>query len=832
MVIKRAIQQLCIINQTYLYGMPAIHRLLRLLLLMGSSLSFAQHTIIGKIQSNAGQPLAFANVLLVNAADSSLVKGAVATEAGLFSIESIKSGQYLVTATMIGYRDTYSAPFFLKDEEGTYQLATLMANTLDNQLNEVTVIAKKPVFEQQLDKLVINPSAMITAAGSSVLDILERLPSVRVDRQNGAISLGGKSGVMVMLNGKLSRLPLETLVQMLSGMNADNVETIELIANPSARYDAEGNAGLINIVLKRKQGEGTNGIVALMAGYGRFEKGSTSLSLNHNQGWVNWFGNASYLYDRNWFDFLPIRTQQVNQELWENRQYSDRFPVNQNGDFRIGADVSLSTRTVLSAQVQGILNKRNVVSYNTSNTRILGQGQPFTESALTWVEDSPWRNIGGSIGLSHTTKLQHTFTVDADYQWYANNSLSTFDITRFSTTNPTVLPIQSLSTSRMTTIQFGVLRADYSRSLGKQWKMESGIKLNLSGIDNNLLAERITDGKIETLADFTSQAVFKETIVAAYTHFSGQLGPKTDFQGGLRAENTHTIIASAEGTPLLNRRYLNLFPTASFKHALSDQHTLHLAYSRRLTRPIFNELIPNFYITDPNTYYVGNITLKPAYINTVKVGYSFQGACFVWLGYSHEKDVINKHQPVTYPGRPELIHITQNFDRAEVVSLEFSFPITFRSWWEVQNNLSGYYRSARSKFDIGPFSQQMYYGNLSTVHTFSLGKRWTAEMSAVYLSLIPAGVMNLRSRTNVSAGIQKVLPNQKGTLRLTVNDLFWTNTLRWYVPVTIQQFDFQAKMKFEPRVAKLTYSRNFGNQKVKAARKRRVADEEKGRVTF
>jgi len=171
-----------------------------------------------------------------------------------------------------------------------------------------------------LDKLVINPSAMITAAGGSVLDVLERSPSVRVDRQNGSISLGGRGGVMVMLNGKLSRLPIEAVVQMLSGMNAGNVEVIELIANPSARYDAEGNAGLINIVLKRKQGEGTNGSFSLMAGYGKYEKGMGSFSINHNQGRVNLFANASYNHDRNWFDFLPFRTQPVNNELWENRQ--------------------------------------------------------------------------------------------------------------------------------------------------------------------------------------------------------------------------------------------------------------------------------------------------------------------------------------------------------------------------------------------------------------------------------------------------------------------------------------------------------------------------------
>ena len=812
--------------------MSAISRLLCLLLLLESSFSFAQRSLTGRVQSTNGQPLAFANVLLINAKDSSMAKGAVANEVGLFAFEGLKTGQYLVTASMVGYRNVYSAPFVLKDAEGTHQLATLMANALEKQLNEVTVIAQKPIFEQQLDKLVINPSAMMTAAGGSVLDVLERSPGVRVDRQNSNIALGGKSGVMVMLNGKLSRLPLETLVQMLSGMNADNVETIELITNPSARYDAEGNAGLINIVLKRKQGEGTNGSFSLMAGYGRFEKTNGSFSINHNRGRVNLFANTSYNYDRGWFDFLPIRNQPVQGAIWRNEQYSDRYPITKNADFRVGADILLTKRTVLSAQVQGLLNKRDVISYNSSNTRIAGQSQPFTTSELTWIEDAPWRNWGASVGLSHTTTRQHTLTIDADYQSFENNGLNTFDINQFMTTDPSVLPIKSMKTTKDTGIRFGVLRADYARPLGKKWKMESGFKINVSHIDNALGVERNIDGVLTMDPNLTSKALFRETIGAVYTNFTGKLGPTTDFQGGLRAENTHTNIQSVDGKPLLDRRYLNLFPSASLKHQVGKLHTLNLAYSRRLTRPVFTELIPNFFITDPNTYYVGNIALKPAYNSSLRAGYGFKGAYFFWVGYSHERDIINKHQPVTYPGRPELIHITQNFDRSDVLSVEVTFPLTLTSWWKVQNNLAGYYRSSQSQFDIGPFSQRIYYGNANSVHTFNFGNHWTAELNVQYLSLIPAGVMNLRSRTNVIAGIQKVLPNNKGTFRLNISDIFWTNTLRWYTSFPTQQFDFQAKMKFEPRVVKLTYSCSFGNQKVKTTRQRRGADEERGRVQF
>lgn len=830
MVRLRLNSQLWVSFDSFNITMLSIYRFIPFLLL--STSGFAQQTVIGTILAADGRPLAYANVLLLNASDSSLAKGAVADPAGLYRFDQLRPGRYQVVASMLGYQSTYSPSFSLSNPGSTHRVDPLVIRPTTTQLGEVTVTAKKPPFEQQLDKLVINVTSMMTAAGGSVLDVLERSPNVRVDRQNGAISLGGKSGVLVMINGKLSRLPLETLVQLLNGMNADNVETIELIANPSARYDAEGNAGLINIVLKRKQGEGTNGSFSLMAGYGRFAKTNGSFSVNHNRGSVNLFANMAYNYDRGWFDFLPVRNQPVAGAIWQNNQYSDRYPINQSGDFRLGADISLTNRTILSAQVQGLINLRDVVSYNSSSTRLVGQSHPFTESKLTWIEDAPWRNWGGSVGLAHTTARQHTLTLDADYQSYENNGLNTFAITQFSTTDPAILPIQSMKTTKETGIRFWVIRADYARPLGKIWKMETGFKINLSNIDNALGVERNVDGMSTIDPELTSKALFRETIGAAYANFSGKLSPKTDVQGGLRAENTHTNIQSADGKPLLDRRYLNLFPSVSIKHQPGKQYALNLAYSRRLTRPVFTELIPNFYITDPNTYYVGNIALKPAYNSSVKAGYVFKGVYFFWLGYGRERDVINKHQPVTYPGRPELIHITQNFDRSDVVSVEITFPLTLTAWWKVQNNLAGYYRSSQSQFDIGPFSQHIYYGNVNSVHTFNLGNRWTAELNVLYLSLIPAGVMNLRSRTNVTAGIQKVLPNNKGTLRLNINDIFWTNSNRWYTTFSAQQFDFQAKMKFEPRVVKMTYSRSFGNQKVKTTRQRRGAQEEQERVKF
>ena len=313
---------------------------------------------------------------------------------------------------------------------------------------------------------------------------------------------------------------------------------------------------------------------------------------------------------------------------------------------------------------------------------------------------------------------------------------------------------------------------------------------------------------------------------------SGKLTPRTDFQGGLRAEATHTNIQTFTGKPVLDRQYLNLFPSALLKHQLTANRALTLSFSRRLTRPGYTQLTPSFFMTDPNTYFVGNIGLQPAYTSVVRAGYVCKDRYFFWLGYSHEHNSINRYQPVVHPDSPAITFIDLNFDRAHVLSAEVTFPTVLTSWWTMQNNVAGYYRVADTQFDVGPYHQEAFYSVINSVHAFSIGNRWTGELNVSYRSLIPVGVMNGGSMTNVVAGIQKVLPNSRGTLRLTINDILWMNQLRWSTSFPDQQFDFRATLRDAPRIAKLSYTHSFSNQKTRIAPQRKSAEEEQKRVTF
>jgi outer membrane receptor protein involved in Fe transport len=389
-----------------------------------------------------------------------------------------------------------------------------------------------------------------------------------------------------------------------------------------------------------------------------------------------------------------------------------------------------------------------------------------------------------------------------------------------------------VNTTKQTIIDFWVLKADYSRPISKGWKLETGAKFNRSDIDNTLGVEKQLEGRFIPDTAMSSKAVFYENMGALYSNISGKIGTKTDIQAGLRAEATHTNIRNVEGKSMLDRRYLNLFPSASLSHHLTAQHTVNLSYSRRITRPGYTDLAPSFFLSDPTTYYVGNINLKPAYSSSIRAGYGYKSRYFVYLGYSRERNSMFDAQPVIRPGRPELIHMVQNFDQVDVLSLELALPLTLTSWWEAQNNLSGFIRTAQTQFDIAPFYQRKMIANVNSVHSFRLGSGWTAEVNIVYQSLIPYGVVNLRSMTNVILGVQKLLPNNRGQVSFTINDLLWTNQLRWHASFPEQQVDFKATLRHAPRIVKLTYTRSLGSKTIKTARERRGAEEEKKRISF
>jgi len=294
-----------------------IHTLVTLLLLTTSH-GYAQK-VSGLVQDQANAPLGNVSVVLIQASDSTLVKGTLTKATGAYAFEQVPIGTYRVSATMAGYEAQYSPPFTIQANGQPIEVATLKLPTSGKQLGNVTVTAKKPPFEQKIDRMVVNVQSSITSTGSTVLDVLEKSPGVIVDRQNNNIAMGGKDGVVLMINGKINRMPVSAVAQMLAGMSANNIEKIELITTPPSNLDAEGNAGYINIVFKTSPDLGTNGSFSVTMAYNNREVPSGSFNFNHRTAKLNLYGDYSFVRFHSIQTFRLSRQVSNQSKLTETR---------------------------------------------------------------------------------------------------------------------------------------------------------------------------------------------------------------------------------------------------------------------------------------------------------------------------------------------------------------------------------------------------------------------------------------------------------------------------------------------------------------------------------
>ncbi len=317
-----------------------IRRLPVVLLLLMSGRAFGQYALTGQVVDAGGQPLAFANVLLLNPQDSSLVRGALTDDAGEFRIEFATPGAFLVKAAMVGMKDAITGPVVVTGSRPTAVAGTLILAEDAVMMNEVQVVAERALFEQQVDRTIVNVAGVATASGISALEVLERSPGLIINRPNNSIAMSGKEGVVLMINGRITYMPMEAVFQMLAGMNSDNIDKIELITTPPSKYDAEGNAGFINIVLKKNPNEGLSGSYNLTAGYGEGFRGAAGLSTAYIKG--KWALTADYTYTYNDVDqiFAFYRENKVGEDDIITDSYNDRQSVRNNHNLRPGGRTS------------------------------------------------------------------------------------------------------------------------------------------------------------------------------------------------------------------------------------------------------------------------------------------------------------------------------------------------------------------------------------------------------------------------------------------------------------------------------------------------------------
>jgi hypothetical protein len=785
--------------------------------------SFDPVAIIGKITTDTNMPAEFANVLLLNATDSSLVKGAVTDSAGVYAFEMVKPGAYLINATMVGFQPVYHGPVEINGK--SIEIATLRLGA-GIALQEVTVKAQKPFIEMQNDKLILNIENSPVAAGNSALELLAKAPGVTVD-QNNRLALKGKQGVLIMIDGKRSYLSVEEVIRMLETMPAVNIEKIEIIHNPSAKYDAAGNAGIINIRLKRDKNLGLNGTVTLGAGYGRYPKANSGLQLNYRQKKINLFGTYSHYYAQrfNDMDLYRIIPFEGTESIFD--QTNNRINWNNGHNYKAGADWFVSKNTTLGVLVSGNTGYWR----DDSDIRTLIGGanpEPFSQVRANTNTLENWTNITYNVNARH--KLNDKggeLTFDADYSRYENPSNQFSSNLFLNAENQEVMLPNLLDGNTFSGVTIQALKLDYTQPLGKGINFEAGLKSSFVETDNDIQFNRNNNGEWLLDPTLTNRFVYEEQIHAGYMNASKQF-KGFSVQLGLRGEYTISDGLSVTLNERVQRDYLSMFPSVSVSHTIDKAHNLSYSYSRRVDRPSYQDLNPFTYFLDQYTFGRGNPFLRPQFTDALSVNYGFKQHFVVNVSYSYTNDAMTEvleqddQARTTYQTRANLAEF-ENF------SVNLSAPIKITNWWSARLNVAGFINHFRSPFLEGVIDNRQISYNAYMSQTFNLPQDFRFELSGFYNSGAVYGMFVSQPQYALDAGIFKPVLKGKGTLKLNVSDIFFTN--RWNVNVVQDNINANVKGQYESRRANLAFSYKFGNTDMKPTRQRRTAtEEERNRV--
>ncbi|TLU99242.1 outer membrane beta-barrel protein [Dyadobacter luticola] len=798
-------------------------------LLLSGTFAFAQTAqppagkgkVAGAILDEKAQPFPFVNVLLLQAKDSVLVKGLAADESGKFLFDQVAAGKYLTLVSMVGYQKSYSAVFSV--DENTVTLPTTSLKTDIQSLSEVTVVAKKPFIEQQIDRTVVNVENSIVSAGATALEVLERAPGVTVDQQNEQLKLRGKEGVIVQIDGKQTFLSQQELITLLRNTPSDNIEKIELITNPSAKYDAAGNSGIINIKMKRNKNYGTNGNVNIGAAWAKYGRGSATATVNHRAGKISTFISGGAFLNKGFNNNDIYRKIPFEDKVTVFDQRTERINKSEYYNVRAGLDYFVTDKTTIGVLVSGFYNSFSN-PFGQTNTRILDGNLVLQRTFRTNVFNGGTMNNG-----SANVNFKHQFddkgkelTFDVDYVNYGGKKNSTLDTRYYLPNGQQDGNPEAVRNNMPSDINIGVAKLDYAQPLWKG-KFETGLKSSYVASDNNMVFETKAD---DWQLDPTRSNRFKytENVNAAYLNYSGNISKKVKYQVGLRGEHTHSIGNSVTLNQKRDRNYVNLFPSVFLSNQLDTNNVLNISYSRRIDRPNYQSLNPFEFYLDPYTFQRGNPNLKPQYTNSFQLVHVYKNFLNTTLAYSRIKDMIADELPQQIASENKTFVTSDNLDNQDNVSLTLSFPIKIAKWWNVQTNFTGVYNHYNSiyldeKLEIKQASWNMYASN-----QFTISKTWSAEISGWYNSRAFYGLYAAKPMGMLNAGLQKNILNKKGTIRLNVNDIFWTNKFRG--KAIYKDIDFSVKSQWPSRQFRLTFTYNFGNQNVKGARQRNTGSDD------
>ena len=798
-----------------------------------SIVSLAQNTgkITGSIKDGGNQKIIdAATISLLKSKDSSLVKTAITDKEGNFVFENLKEGNYFVSASSLGHSKVYSNSFTLTQEQNNINVGVLQLVPVNESLKEVVVTSKKPFIERRLDRTIVNVDASISNAGSSAMEVLEKSPGITIDK-DGNISLKGKQGVKVFIDGKPSYLSGPDLANLLKSMGSAQLDQIEIMTNPPAKYDAAGNAGIINIKTKKNKTVGYNGSISSSVTQGKYTRTNESINLNYRNKNINVFGNYSFRHDKNYSDLTILRKfrDKNSKELLSIFDQQSKFTNDNNSNnAKLGIDINVSKKTTVGVVASGFINTEK---FDNNNITLLKNGMNITDSSTfaSTEMNNKWKNFSGNFNLRHvfdTTGRELTF--DADYIHYTQNSSQSLANQYFDAANQKNAANDTLISTIPSDIKIYSFKADYSQPLKGNAKLEAGVKASFVKTDNDAAYDYLVNGKMVHDTNRSNHFVYDEQIKAAYINVNKQLNKKWSTQLGLRLENTVSKGHQVTTNEKFERNYTQLFPTVFVGYEMNEKNNFSVNYGRRIERPDYADLNPFFFFLDKYTYQAGNTNLRPQFSHNIELSHTYAGNFTTTLNYTKTTDLINDVLDQNEE-KNETFITKSNIASQRQYGITVTTMVPVKKWLKI--NLYANFSNNRFQGFINNSTVDLQ-SNLLTTNVnaqMSLGKGWNAELSGFYRTKGLEGVLLIGGLGAVNGGISKSVLNNKGTVKLGFRDIFSTQQFKGYAEYSY--IDTRFVQKRDSRQASLSFNWRFGNAKI-AAPKRKAggASDEQSRV--
>lgn len=742
-------------------------------------------------------------VSLFESDSKKLVKTETPTEANDFKFENVAKGTYFIKVVENGKTRFLGNPF---EAQNNVSLGAIVIGPEANILDEVVVVKAKPYIERQQGKMILNVESNIGSTGSSAFEVLEKAPGVNVDN-NDNISLRGKSGILVQIDGKPTPMTGSNLANYLRGIPSGSIDKIEFITNPSAKYDAAG-ASIINIKMKKDKKIGVNGSVSSSYGQGKYVKNNNNVSLNYRDQKVNLFGNYSFVYREGFNDL------QLNRRFYDNGTFIGAYEQDnflrmnfRNHIGRIGADYYANKRHTFGIIINSVSNKFNPTGSNKSDVydetdNLASRFQTKNRSRDNWHNHS--------VNLNHKfviDTLGTELTTDFDYANYGNKTQQNFTTRYFDLNDNEFQNPYLLYGDIKGDLKIYALKSDYVTHLKNKIKLETGVKSSYVKADNNLAFYDKSSGVPVFDPTKSNHFIYEENINAAYIITSKEF-KKWSYNIGLRVENTNITGKQLVDNTSFKNSYTQLFPNAVFSYTLNEKNSLELNYSRRISRPSYDQLNPFKFFLDPTTYKEGNPYLLPQSTHSIELTHVYKQKIFTTLNFSRTTDNITEVIAPSEEDQQLTVQTNKNLNTVDIVGLFAIVPIEVNKWWNMNNSLNfyyGYYSGTVANTTIK--NEGNFTCNFNSTHSFKLGNGFTAEWTGNYRAREIYAFMDVDPIWYMNIGCQKKFKNNS-VLRFAFNDVFYTNRTTASTAFTNYKENF--KVARDTRVATISYTYNFG----------------------